>query len=427
MKMKWTALLLPFALLCGGTAEASTWAIVHARILSSGEAGDVPSGTIVVRDGKIVYVGPDIEPPAGATVIDGTGKVVTPGLIETDTPLGLSDLIDYGPTDSTQTKSSSVAASYDVQFGLNPAVPTIAEARAEGVTGAMVTPVVGNREGDARSFFAGTAAAIHLGSGASLLVKPHIAVVMNAGEAGASQAGGGRGAQFVALAAMLSEARKFTRARGSFYATEKPLSLSSQDLEVLGRVARGEIPLLVNVSRVADIRTWLAFAKGEKIRLILSGAEEAWLVADDIAMAGVPVVIDVEANQPLNFETLNASYANAAVLMKAGVLVAYKPAVARVAWPVRSPRFLAGRSVAHGVPYMSALAAITINPARIFGLGDRLGSLEPGKDADLVVWSGDPFEYSTGVEQVFIRGKSEPLTTRQAMLRERYRTDRDRR
>lgn len=414
-------LLFMIALGLALPAHAQVIAVTHARILSVGRAGTIESGTLIVEDGRIVYVGPDKAPPTDATVIDGTGKVLTPGLVEADTPLGLSDLIDLEGMDSRQTASADVTVSYDVRHGIDPAAPTIVEARAQGVTRAIVTPQVGQRPAGAGSVFAGRAAAIELGSGTNLLVKSDVAVVMDAGEAGAVEAGGGRGAAIVKLEALLAEARLYSQKKPAYDEGRlRILTLSDQDLRALVPIVEGKVPLLVRVSRAADIRTLLALARTQKVRIILSGAEEAWLVADEIAAAQVPVVLDFEINQPDRFETLNATYDNAAYLAKAGVLFAYKPAMARIDWLIRSPRFIAGRSVAHGVSYDAALAAITVNPARIFGLDGLFGSLEPGKDADFVIWDSDPFEYSTAVTAVYVKGIRQSLVTRADRLRERY-------
>jgi imidazolonepropionase-like amidohydrolase len=196
--------------------------------------------------------------------------------------------------------------------------------------------------------------------------------------------------------------------------------LSRSDVEALVPVVEGREPLLVEVDRASDILNILDVSERLRLKVILSGAAEGWMVADRIAAAGVPVVLDGEENQAFDFEGLNAAYENPAILQKAGVLIAFKPSVARIVFLIRTPRFIAGRAVRFGLTREDALAAVTINPARIFGFDDRFGSIAPGKDADLVLWSGDPLETTTVARAVFVRGIEQPLTARNRALRDRY-------
>jgi imidazolonepropionase-like amidohydrolase len=154
------------------------------------------------------------------------------------------------------------------------------------------------------------------------------------------------------------------------------------------------------------------------LRLVVTGANEAWMVAPQLAAAGVPVVLDPSRNVP-TFESLGITFENAARLHAAGVLVAFASFDSHNA---RNLKQQAGIAVAYGMPYEAALRAVTVNPARIWGIAERFGTLEAGKDADVVVWSGDPFEVTTVAEHVFIRGRQMPADTRQRDLFFRYRT-----
>lgn len=244
---------------------------------------------------------------------------------------------------------------------------------------------------------------------------------MEGGSSGAELVGGGQGAQLALLRQALIDTREFARNTAAYDAGRmRKLLLSRGDLQALVPVAEGREPLLIEVNRASDIHALVRLAQKERLRLILSGASEAWLVADEIAAAHIPVILNADENEAMTFENLNASYENAAILQRAGVLVAYKPSVARIEFMVRTPRFVAGRTVRYGMKHDQALAAITINPARIFGLDDRFGSIEPGKDADLVVWSGDPLETTTVAERVLIRGEEQAMTSRSRELRDRY-------
>jgi imidazolonepropionase-like amidohydrolase len=182
-------------------------------------------------------------------------------------------------------------------------------------------------------------------------------------------------------------------------------------------VVSGNLPLAVYASRASDILAALRLAEEYRLRLILLGAEEGWLVAAAIRSAGVPVVLDPLQNIP-SFEQLGATLENAARLHAAGVEIAIANFTAHNA---RNVKYAAGNAVANGLPWAAALEAVTVKPARIFGIAASYGTLEPGMDADVVIWSGDPFEVTTPVETVFIEGKEMPKDTRQLELLRRYR------
>jgi len=181
---------------------------------------------------------------------------------------------------------------------------------------------------------------------------------------------------------------------------------------------RGELPLLVVANRRSDIETALRIAKEYKLRLILAGAAEGWMIPNVIAAAGVPVLVEPMDNIP-TYDALGIRYENAGLLAKAGVKVALMETQTENS---RNLRQEAGNAVAYGMTWEQALRAVTLSPAEAFGVGGQYGSLEVGKVANVVVWTGDPFEFSTGVEHVFIRGKEIPLRSRQTELMERYKT-----
>ena len=268
--------------------------------------------------------------------------------------------------------------------------------------------------------FAGQAAVIHLGQGTDILVQPRVAMVAPFGSAGAGVAGGARGAEYTLFKETLGEVRLYQQNRAAYQrAGLRDLMLSRADLEALIPVVEGDMPLIVTVHRAADIRQVLRLAREENIRLILDGAEEGWLVADEIAAANVPVLLDALANLPNDFERRAARMENAAALDAAGVVIAIKGTEGST-HRARETRYNAGNAVAHGLPYERAIAAITVNPARIFGMQDRFGALRAGAEGDVVVWSGDPLEPLSQAEAVFIRGVEQPLESRPLQLRDRY-------
>jgi hypothetical protein len=190
------------------------------------------------------------------------------------------------------------------------------------------------------------------------------------------------------------------------------------DLEALIPVANGTMPLIVTVRRAADIQQVLRLAREEGVKIILDGAEEAWLVADQIAAANVPVLLNPISNLPGSLETRAARMQNAAVLDAAGVVIAIKGNDG--SHRVRETRYNAGNAVSHGLPYDAAIEAITVNPAKIFGMAGQFGELRAGAAADVVIWSGDPLEPLSNAETIFIGGAEQAPTSRQFLLRDRY-------
>ncbi|MDB5419625.1 MAG: Imidazolonepropionase [Phenylobacterium sp.] len=427
------------ALALAGQAQAQTIAVINAHILTAGPQGEIANGVVVVRDGKIAAVGAGVRPPADAQLFDAKGAVVTPGFIAVNSALGATDISSLG--NDLSVNDPKLGAAFDLQYALNPDSVLIPVARLGGLTSAIVTPraIAGrggddDEGGDAASYtaggpdggdpthglFAGQAAAIHLVSEPGAPLKVKVAMVAPFGQSGAHLGGGARGAEFVLLKEALQDVRDYLKNRAAYdRAAYRDLALSKADLEALIPVVQGRMPLLADVHRAADIRAVLALARQEHLKIILDGAEEGWRVAAEIAAAGVPVILNPISDRPVDFESIGSTLENAQRLQAAGVMIAIEGQGG--AQRAHEARFNAGNAVAHGLPFNAALAALTINPARMFGVADRIGSLEPGKDADLVVWSGDPFEPLSRPKLILIEGKSQPLTSRQIELRDRYR------
>ncbi|HEX6940400.1 MAG TPA: amidohydrolase family protein [Longimicrobiales bacterium] len=414
--MRRTITLLAAALLAGaGAAHAQTVAITNARVYTM--AGPViERGTVVFRDGRIVAVGADIAIPQGARVIDAAGKVVTPGFLDSATQLGLVEVGAVDGTRDMRVENDHITAAFNPADGLNPQSSPIAVTRVEGITRAVVAPSPG------ASLIAGQAVLVDLGAETPMgMVRASpVGMVAVLGESGARMAGGARAAAILRLREVFQDVRDYAAHREAWEsARRRDYALSRLDLEALLPVARGEVPLVLNVERASDILVALRLGKELGVRLILAGASEGWMVAEEIAAAGVPVVINPLVNLPNSFEQLGATLENAARLEAAGVTVAFGTFDAHNS---RNLKQAAGNAVAYGMPYDAALRAVTVNPARIWGVADRYGTLEVGKDADVVVWSGDPLEFTTTVEHVFIRGREIPKESRQRELFERYRT-----
>ncbi|MBI2260674.1 MAG: amidohydrolase family protein [Caulobacterales bacterium] len=409
-------------------------AITGGRVLTGTSV--IENGTVVIQNGRVVSVGV-MAPPATARIIDATGKVVAPGFVAVDSGLGASEVSSVGGSDDLRNGANTISASFDVSYGLDPWSFTLPVARLGGITRAIVVPNhpggggghahddsdfagVGDGGYQSPSLFAGQAAIIHLAEGTDILVKPRVAMVAPLGEAGAGVAGGARGAEFVQFKETLAEVRLYARNKAAYdRAGLRDLSLSRADLEALIPVASGDMPLIVTVRRAADIQQVLRLAREEGVKIILDGAEEGWLVADQIAAAGVPVLLNPISNLPGNFETRAVRMQNAAALDAAGVLIAIKGNEGSI-HRARETRYNAGNAVSHGLSYESAIEAITVNPARIFGMAGQFGELRPGAAADVVIWSGDPLEPLSLAETIFIGGAEQAPTSRQFLLRDRY-------
>lgn len=407
---------LAMILLSATSLSAQTVAITNARIHPvSGPR--IEHGTVLIRDGKIAAVGSDVTVPAGARVIDATGKIVTPGLLDSSTSLGTVEIpLSASGTDDASTNADGITAAFNVADNLNPYATAIPITRVDGVTRAVIAP------GNGRSLIAGQGVLVDLGTeGATIRIHRNpVAMFAVLGERGAQLSGGGaRSAALLRLKEALQDARDYAANRAAFESAQRrDYALSRLDLEALVPVARGQLPLVIDVNRASDILSTIRFARENNIRLILSGVAEGWMVARDIANAGVTVVIDPMRNLP-RFEALGITLENAARLNEVGVNVVIASFETHYS---RNIKQQAGNAVSYGMPWEAALRALTINPARLWGVSDSYGTLEPGKDADVVIWSGDPFELTTTVEHVFINGREMSKETRQEALFRRYRT-----
>jgi imidazolonepropionase-like amidohydrolase len=400
-------------------AEADILALTHAHIISMGPAGEIASGTVLIDGDKIVAVGADVAVPASARVLDIPGRIVTPGFMMVGTSLSITDLPSYGILDDVESGLIGVGASYDVEYAVNPENVEIVDARVDGITAALVTPEPRPPVKEPDMLFGGQSALISTADSDHLILKAHTGITMISGATGI---GGVRAAEFSVLPELLSEVRLFASDRQAYdHAKLRRLDLTTADLEALVPVERGLEPLIVRVERASDIRNLLQLARQEHIKLVLMGAEEGWLVAQEIATAGVPVVIDPEANIPNGLNSVAATNQNAGRLASAGVKIAFEAVHARPEWLVRSPRVIVGHLVGQThLSANSALAALTINAATIAGVEDRLGSIAKAKSADIVVWNADPLEVSSFPEHVFIAGKEQSLISRQQLLGEKY-------
>jgi imidazolonepropionase-like amidohydrolase len=396
-------------------AAGETIAITNGRVMPvSGPA--IERGTVLIRAGKIAAVGAAVQAPAGARVIDAAGKIVTPGWIESATQIGVVEIQSGAQgTDDQATTDKELSAAFDVVDGFNGESTVIPVTRVEGITRAVVLP------GGSGHVLLGKGAMFDL-TGAQVpasVVKAPVAMFAALGEAGAAAEGGSRASAILRLREALQDALDFDR-NGPAWASarRRPYARSRLDLEALRPVVRGELPLAIAANRASDLLAAMRLADEFRLKLILMGASEGWRVAEQLAARQVPVVIKPLTDIP-TFDALGATLENAARLSRAGAALVLS---SFDTYNARNLRQEAGNAIAYGLDREAALRAVTLEPARAWGVAARLGSLEVGKDADVVVWSGDPFELTTRAERVFIAGREVSMETRQKQLFERYRT-----
>ena len=398
--------------------EAQTVAIVGGKVYPvSGPV--IENGTVVITNGRITAVGTNVPIPAGAQRIDATGKIVTPGFVNSSTQLGVQEIQAVQTTfDAAARGKDNIAAAFTVWEGLNPNSVMLAPARKEGITSFVVIPTGG--------LIAGQAALLDVvpGTTSDMMIRAPVAMVAEVGDP--QQAGTtSRGELIVKLREVLDDARFFQTHRDAFDRAEtRPFSASRLDLQALIPVIEGRLPLMITVDRESDIDAAMRLARDYNVKLIIGGGAEAWMMADKLAAARVPVLTGAMNNIPAGFATLGQRQENAGLLRKAGVgvaLIGNAGGGDEEAFNVRNLKQEAGNAVAYGMTWDDALRAVTLAPAEIFGVADRVGSLQAGREGNVVIWSGDPFEFTTRAEHVFVRGREYNEKTRQDLLIERYR------
>ena len=405
-----------FAITSPGAAQ--TIAITGGKVYPM-SGPPIEGGTVLIVNGKIAAVGANVAIPAGAQRIDATGKIVTPGFVNSSTQLGVQEVSQVRDTrDMSARGKDNIAAAFTVWDGLNPNSVMMAPARKEGITSFIVMPAGG--------LVAGQAALLDVvpGTTTDMIIRAPVAMIAEVGDA--SQAGvNSRGELIVKLRELMEDTRFFQTHRDAFdRAQTRPFSASRLDLEAMIPVIQGKLPLVVFVDRASDIDAAMRIAREFNVKLMIGSGAEGWMMADKLAAARIPVLTGAMNNIPGGFAALAQRQENAAMLRKAGVQVALIGNAGggdEEAFNVRNLKQEAGNAVAYGMTWDDALRAVTLTPAELFGVADRVGSLQAGREGNVVVWSGDPFEFTTRAEHVFVRGHEYSDKTRQDLLMERYR------
>lgn len=404
--------------LTGGAARseeplpARPIAIVHGKVYLPGGKDPIEDATVVLDRGKIVAVGKDVALPPGARTLDARGKSVTPGFIDAATSVGVVDIELEAASNDTDVPSEMTPALRMID-AYNPRAVVIPLTRAGGVTSVVVSPKKG--------VLGGQCAFVDLAgdSVSEAAVRPVLAQVASLDDGEAQQSAGTRGGMWLMLREALEDARFYAAHRAQYDANgARPLSLRRAGLEALVPIVRGEQVLVIETHRASDLEAALRLADEFKLKIVLSGASEAWMLADELSRRKVPVIVDPLEDLPARFDRLHSRSDNAAILSRAGVPVIIATYVAhqsRLLWQH------AGNAVRTGMDHDEAIRAVTEAPAAAFGL-KGYGRLEAGAVANVVVWSGDPLQIGSRAEHVFVRGREQALETRQSLLLDRYRT-----
>lgn len=376
-----------------------------------GDGTLLEQASIRIDKGKFVEVRTGVIAARGdIPVIDVQGKLITPGLIAADTQLGLVEIGLEGSTrDDARTDADAIKAGYEPSTAINADSSLLAIQAIEGVTTAAVSPVGG--------LLSGQVAWIDLlpGQHGELVAADSVAVAGNLGQAFA----GSRAAGVTELRRVFEDAAWYRLNQKNFDRGQaRELVAHPLDLRALWPVIDRQIPLVVHAHRASDLLALIELAEQLDIRITIVGAAEGWKVAEQLAAAKIPVVLQPTQNLPGSFDTLGARLDNAALLAAAGVSVAITHFDSHNA---RNMTQEAGIAVANGLDAKLALASLTLEVAKAYGMDKDYGSIAVGKVANLVIWDGaDPLELSCWPEQVYVRGQALEMRSRQTELRDRY-------
>lgn len=375
-------------------------------------------GDLLIKDGKIANIGPNLS-AAGAKEIDCTGQFIYPGFIDGGTNLGLVEVSSVSLTQDAR-ESGDVKPFLEALTAVNPSSVAIPVTRVSGVTTVIAMPEGG--------LIPGKAALINLvGYSPDEMYADFKAMRMNFPSSAARGRRDRRSPEdrkkaeektFKEITKLWKETKLFAKIKAAKAKDASIVQEYNPTLEEMIPVVEGKMPLFIEVNRSSDILSALKWIKKTGVKAVLTGVSEGWRVADSIAAAKIPVITGPVIGMPTRqSDRYDRPYANAGLMSKAGVTVAIR---SNDTENVRDLPFHAGFAAAYGMGREEALKAITIVPAQIMGLGDRLGSLEVGKDANLFICDGDPMETKTQIQQVFISGWEIPMNSRHSLLYDEF-------
>ena len=393
-----------------GAASAQDILIRGATVHTATAKGTLSNADVLIRDGRIQSIGTGLSAD-GAVTVEAKGRALTPGMFAGVSTIGIQEVQAEPATNDAALVLGAPAfemqwrPEFDVTTAYNGRSVLVPVTRIEGMTWTVLSP--GVTEGS--NFLAGQGAAVTLDGRQDAVLDGSRSLFIDLGGTMNEFSGGSRAAQWMILEQAVHETRN--RVTG-----DKTL-MHPLGREVFARYLAGG-RVVFNVDRAADILRTIAVSKRYGIKPVILGGAEAWIVADELAEAKVPVVLDALVNLPDTFDQIGARLDNAALLHKAGVKIAFTHF--SESHNARKVRQVAGNAAAHGLPKDVALAGLTSNAADIFGLGASRGRIAAGQVADIVLWSGDPLEVTTVAEQVWIAGRPIEMRSRQLELRDRY-------
>ena len=388
-------------------AEKEDILIKNATVITSSDQGVLNETDVLIKEGIITSIGKNIDSEE-ALIINAEGRILTAGLLAPVTNLGLIEIELEAETRDDRTDHFS--AGFSISSAFNSSSTLIPYNRTSGITSAIVFPSSGRGE-----VFSGLGSVFKThGNIDTHPISTDIAMVMQMGGNSDSRA-----SIFLELEDAFLKAKQFKKSknmiqRGGFFDSGE---YSERDLEALLDLIEERKPLIVKINRASDMLRMIEFSKVHEINIIFHGAKEAWRIADRLAKEKIPVIIDPMDNIPSSFDSIGARIDGASILTESGVNVLIGIADAHNSFLSRQG---AGNAVANGMDQYEAMKALTINIAKAFGLADSIGSIEIGKNADLVLWDGDPLEVSTFSDAVIIDGKIMSNMTRSKRLRDRY-------
>ena len=395
------------SLLISSFSLADELLLKNAKIHTATDRGTIEKADILIRDGKIVRIGKNIV-SSRAVEKDLSGKVISPGLIAPLTQLGIVE-IELIP-ETRDDRSDIYSAGLSIDSAFNPSSTLIPYNLTGGITVSLTSP-------SSSGLFSGLTSAFSLsGSLEESLISSNIALSANIGGGEDSMAAK---VQLLGDSLTLSafvELKECLEMHHNKSSLPDGVNYSCRDLLALKKVVDKKIPLVVRANRASVILTLIDFAKTNNINLIINGAEEGWRVSKQLAEAEIPVILQPIDNIPNSFNELGSRLDNASLLHKSGVKILIGSHETHNAYLSRQG---AGIAVSYGLPWEEALKGLTKNIAEVFNL-DKRGSIQPGYIADIVIWSGDPLEVTSFVEQVYLSGESVPTKNRSMRLKDRY-------
>ncbi len=402
------ALLLALPL----AAAAQDLLIRDALVHTASARGSLEHADVLVRQGRIAAVGTGLA-AGGAAVVEAQGRALTPALFAGITDIGLEEVSaeastrDAALTLGADARHMAVRPEFDVTLAYNPASILLPIARVEGLGFSLLDA----RSAAGGSIIGGQGGVVRFDGGPDP-IGPR-SLFLSLGSDAAELSGSSRAGQWLLLEQLEQELRGRIGAD-----SPQALLLPAGRQALAGYFERGG-RMVVRVERAADIRQLLRWAAQRDRRIAIVGGAEAWRLAPELAAAKVPVFVDPLANLPADFDRLGARMDNAALLVAAGVAVGFSQS-SDASHNARKIRQLAGNAVANGLSWQAGLAGLTRIPAETFGVADQIGTIEPGKRADLVLWNGDPLDVAHTADQLWLDGRAIPMRSRQTKLRDRY-------